>query len=239
MGWEELARMHAMPATDLLQSLERHLPDAAALDREIGYSTIVAWVSIPSSGETARRTGCMRLHRKRKPISFSSSSKTATTKGKPNKDVIFWEISGRQIVSDGWDPDATGGDPSDRWVGDGGRQGGIAAPRMSQEVVAHVYDVANAGSDAAVLHINRFFKDAIGLGGIFHTAIQVGVLPNVGKTGGSIKAIGFHFPRRGERENGFFYIFLIQIPNQYDRVGVVMFFAFYVFLVGLYGLLGD
>ncbi|TVU12978.1 hypothetical protein EJB05_46645 [Eragrostis curvula] len=44
---------------------------------------------------------------------------------------------------------------------------------MSQEVVAHVYDVANAGSDAAVLHINRFFKDAIGLGGIFHTAIQV------------------------------------------------------------------
>ncbi|XP_062233817.1 deSI-like protein At4g17486 [Phragmites australis] len=44
---------------------------------------------------------------------------------------------------------------------------------MGQEVVAHVYDVANAGSDATVLHINRFFKDAIGLGGIFHTAIQV------------------------------------------------------------------
>ncbi|GJN01156.1 hypothetical protein PR202_ga18398 [Eleusine coracana subsp. coracana] len=44
---------------------------------------------------------------------------------------------------------------------------------MSQEVVAHVYDVANAGSDATVVHINRFFKDAIGLGGIFHTAIQV------------------------------------------------------------------
>ncbi|KAK3128175.1 hypothetical protein QOZ80_6BG0457930 [Eleusine coracana subsp. coracana] len=44
---------------------------------------------------------------------------------------------------------------------------------MSQEVVAHVYDVANAGTDATVVHINRFFKDAIGLGGIFHTAIQV------------------------------------------------------------------
>uniref|UniRef100_A0A0A9CHX3 PPPDE domain-containing protein n=1 Tax=Arundo donax TaxID=35708 RepID=A0A0A9CHX3_ARUDO len=44
---------------------------------------------------------------------------------------------------------------------------------MGQEVVAHIYDVANAGSDATVLHINRFFKDAIGLGGIFHTAIQV------------------------------------------------------------------
>jgi hypothetical protein len=44
---------------------------------------------------------------------------------------------------------------------------------MGQDVVAHVYDVANAGSDTTVLHINRFFKDAIGLGGIFHTAIQV------------------------------------------------------------------
>ncbi|KAL6861385.1 hypothetical protein ACP4OV_017085 [Aristida adscensionis] len=44
---------------------------------------------------------------------------------------------------------------------------------MSQVVVAHVYDVANGSSDATVLHINRFFKDAIGLGGIFHTAIQV------------------------------------------------------------------
>ncbi|KAJ1257549.1 hypothetical protein BS78_10G004600 [Paspalum vaginatum] len=44
---------------------------------------------------------------------------------------------------------------------------------MGQEVVAHVYDVATAGSDTTVLHINRFFKDAIGLGGIFHTAIQV------------------------------------------------------------------
>jgi hypothetical protein len=44
---------------------------------------------------------------------------------------------------------------------------------MGHDVVAHVYDVANAGSDTTVLHINRFFKDAIGLGGIFHTAIQV------------------------------------------------------------------
>jgi hypothetical protein len=44
---------------------------------------------------------------------------------------------------------------------------------MGQDVVAHVYDVATAGSDTTVLHINRFFKDAIGLGGIFHTAIQV------------------------------------------------------------------
>ncbi|XP_006655688.2 uncharacterized protein LOC102722125 [Oryza brachyantha] len=51
---------------------------------------------------------------------------------------------------------------------------------QEQEVVAHVYDVACSGSDGgggngntAVVHINRFFKDAIGLGGIFHTAIQV------------------------------------------------------------------
>ncbi|KAM0885092.1 hypothetical protein ACQ4PT_030559 [Festuca glaucescens] len=48
-----------------------------------------------------------------------------------------------------------------------------------QEVVAHVYDVACIGPDGAggggatVLHFNRIFKDAIGLGGIFHTAIQV------------------------------------------------------------------
>ncbi|XP_047092370.1 deubiquitinase DESI2-like [Lolium rigidum] len=49
-----------------------------------------------------------------------------------------------------------------------------------QEVVAHVYDVACVGPDGAasgggatVLHFNRIFKDAIGLGGIFHTAIQV------------------------------------------------------------------
>lgn len=52
--------------------------------------------------------------------------------------------------------------------------GGEAPHRgMGQDVVAHVYDVATAGSDTTVLHINRFFKDAIGLGGIFHTAIQV------------------------------------------------------------------
>lgn len=51
--------------------------------------------------------------------------------------------------------------------------------RQVQEVVAHVYDVASSGSSeggggsTAILHVNRFFKDAIGLGGIFHTAIQV------------------------------------------------------------------
>jgi hypothetical protein len=53
----------------------------------------------------------------------------------------------------------------------------------SQEVVAHVYDVACSGPDGAggggatVLHINRIFKDGIGLGGIFHTAIQVFSIP--------------------------------------------------------------
>ncbi|XP_044959447.1 uncharacterized protein LOC123410568 [Hordeum vulgare subsp. vulgare] len=52
-------------------------------------------------------------------------------------------------------------------------------PGREQDVVAHVYDVAcsgpdgNGGGGATVLHINRIFKDAIGLGGIFHTAIQV------------------------------------------------------------------
>lgn len=44
------------------------------------------------------------------------------------------------------------------------------------EVVLHIYDVTNSGSDKTnntILQINRFFKDGIGLGGIFHSAIQV------------------------------------------------------------------
>ncbi|PWA82361.1 PPPDE putative thiol peptidase family protein [Artemisia annua] len=44
------------------------------------------------------------------------------------------------------------------------------------EVVVHVYDVTNSGSDNTnntILQINRFFKDGIGLGGIFHSAVQV------------------------------------------------------------------
>ncbi|KAJ0968333.1 hypothetical protein J5N97_025250 [Dioscorea zingiberensis] len=44
------------------------------------------------------------------------------------------------------------------------------------KVLLHVYDVTNSGSDKAnntILHINRIFKDGIGLGGIFHSAIQV------------------------------------------------------------------
>ncbi|KAL0688434.1 hypothetical protein Bca4012_088111 [Brassica carinata] len=44
------------------------------------------------------------------------------------------------------------------------------------EVVVHIYDVTNTGSDKTnntILQINRIFKDGIGLGGIFHSAIQV------------------------------------------------------------------
>ncbi|XP_074560683.1 deSI-like protein At4g17486 [Curcuma longa] len=44
------------------------------------------------------------------------------------------------------------------------------------EVVLHVYDVTNSGSEKTnntILQINRIFKDRIGLGGIFHSAIQV------------------------------------------------------------------
>ncbi|KAG2319269.1 hypothetical protein Bca4012_054463 [Brassica carinata] len=44
------------------------------------------------------------------------------------------------------------------------------------EVVVHIYDVTNSGSEKTnntILQINRFFKDGIGLGGIFHSAIQV------------------------------------------------------------------
>ncbi|KAM0934593.1 putative PPPDE peptidase domain-containing protein [Dioscorea sansibarensis] len=45
-----------------------------------------------------------------------------------------------------------------------------------KKVVLHIYDVTNSGSDKGnntILQINRIFKDGIGLGGIFHSAVQV------------------------------------------------------------------
>lgn len=45
-----------------------------------------------------------------------------------------------------------------------------------KEVILHVYDVTNSASEktnSTIVQINRIFKDAIGLGGIFHSAIQV------------------------------------------------------------------
>uniref|UniRef100_A0A6N2LGZ3 PPPDE domain-containing protein n=1 Tax=Salix viminalis TaxID=40686 RepID=A0A6N2LGZ3_SALVM len=44
------------------------------------------------------------------------------------------------------------------------------------EVILHVYDVTNSGSEKTnntILNINKIFKDAIGLGGIFHSAVQI------------------------------------------------------------------
>ncbi|KAK1421427.1 hypothetical protein QVD17_23759 [Tagetes erecta] len=44
------------------------------------------------------------------------------------------------------------------------------------EVILHVYDVTNSGSEDTnnkILQINRIFKDKIGIGGIFHSAVQV------------------------------------------------------------------
>lgn len=44
------------------------------------------------------------------------------------------------------------------------------------EVFLHVYDVANSESvktNNAILQLNKIFKDGIGLGGIFHSAIEV------------------------------------------------------------------
>nr|GME06282.1 deSI-like protein At4g17486 [Ipomoea batatas] len=44
------------------------------------------------------------------------------------------------------------------------------------EVILHIYDVTNSASDktnSTILQINRIFKDGIGLGGIFHSAVQV------------------------------------------------------------------
>ncbi|PPR95370.1 hypothetical protein GOBAR_AA25300 [Gossypium barbadense] len=44
------------------------------------------------------------------------------------------------------------------------------------EVRLHIYDVTNSGSDktnSTIVQINKIFKDGIGLGGIFHSAVQV------------------------------------------------------------------
>ncbi|OIW08047.1 hypothetical protein TanjilG_20148 [Lupinus angustifolius] len=44
------------------------------------------------------------------------------------------------------------------------------------DVILHIYDVTNSGSDKTnntILQINKIFKDGIGLGGIFHSAVQV------------------------------------------------------------------
>lgn len=44
------------------------------------------------------------------------------------------------------------------------------------EVMLHVYDVTNSDSEKTnntIVQINKFFKDGIGLGGIFHSAVQV------------------------------------------------------------------
>ncbi|XP_066325077.1 uncharacterized protein [Miscanthus floridulus] len=45
-----------------------------------------------------------------------------------------------------------------------------------KEVVLHVYDVTNSDfekTNNTIIQINRIFKDRIGLGGIFHSAVQV------------------------------------------------------------------
>ncbi|KAK6135258.1 hypothetical protein DH2020_031001 [Rehmannia glutinosa] len=44
------------------------------------------------------------------------------------------------------------------------------------EVLLHVYDVTNSGNDktnGTIMQINKIFKDGIGLGGIFHSAVQM------------------------------------------------------------------
>ncbi|KAL5744687.1 hypothetical protein ACOSP7_027548 [Xanthoceras sorbifolium] len=44
------------------------------------------------------------------------------------------------------------------------------------DVILHIYDVTNSGSDKTnntIMQINKIFKDGIGIGGIFHSAVQV------------------------------------------------------------------
>ncbi|GMH19639.1 hypothetical protein Nepgr_021480 [Nepenthes gracilis] len=48
--------------------------------------------------------------------------------------------------------------------------------REMTEVILHIYDVTNGGSEKTnntVMQINKIFKDGIGLGGIFHSAVEV------------------------------------------------------------------
>ena len=50
---------------------------------------------------------------------------------------------------------------------------------MTTDVVLHVYDVTNSDSEKTnntITNINKFFKDGIGVGGIFHSAVQVVLL---------------------------------------------------------------
>ncbi|XP_015870151.2 uncharacterized protein LOC107407385 [Ziziphus jujuba] len=45
-----------------------------------------------------------------------------------------------------------------------------------KDVILHIYDVTNSGSEKTnntIVNINKIFKDGIGLGGIFHSAVQV------------------------------------------------------------------
>lgn len=52
---------------------------------------------------------------------------------------------------------------------------GFLVKKMT-EVILHIYDVTNSGSEktnSTILNINKIFKDGIGLGGIFHSAVQV------------------------------------------------------------------
>lgn len=59
---------------------------------------------------------------------------------------------------------------------------GLGFLEKMTEVILHIYDVTNSGSektDNTIMQINKIFKDGIGLGGIFHSAIQVLVLPIV------------------------------------------------------------
>jgi hypothetical protein len=60
--------------------------------------------------------------------------------------------------------------------GEGEDAGEMSSGSTCREVVLHVYDVTKTGSektDNTVRMINRFFKDGIGVGGIFHSAVQV------------------------------------------------------------------
>ncbi|KAK3037226.1 hypothetical protein RJ639_030119 [Escallonia herrerae] len=62
------------------------------------------------------------------------------------------------------------------------------------EVILHIYDVTNSGSDKTnntIVQINKIFKDGIGLGGIFHSAVQVPSSPSISIYGDDEWSFGF------------------------------------------------
>ncbi len=60
--------------------------------------------------------------------------------------------------------------------GEGKGKGGGGGEFGMGEVILHVYDVTNSmnvQANSVIMNINKIMRDGIGIGGIFHSAVQV------------------------------------------------------------------